>query len=571
MQSTPQNSEASLAPELAAFEEYRRSRSPQAFELLVRHYADLVYASALRQLRDRHDAQDATQVVFTVLALKAHKLRPGTVLGAWLLKVTRYTALDARRRRGRRDRHELIAHQVRQEQRASQMNSDEPTPTEPAGDAGNDPLRAALDEGIAKLNESERAAVVLRYFQGKSHVDIANALGIREEAARKRVQRGLEKLRGFFADHGAIAPSLSASGLATAISTHALTSAPRSLVEQMAARLALLAPGGPPAAASTATLIHSAKGVITLMAWTKIKISLIAALLLVVLAGGGAVAVHAWASHPRDESVAIQPGAAPTGAPVVVAASSASDYSLAPGEVLKRIAKPDKTVRERVWPFLRGHEPDSMIVEWTDKPEIGRQTWGGGQSLDGMLNGIAGLLSYDFSASRDLLHTALPGDWIVRRDAPTERRMAALETLLQSQGMRVHFEKRRVPREIVIARGSFQFQPVAESKWATGVNIYGDKLGPTGRGGASGDITAFLKDLGDQLDRRIINQVDPSREPFRWMYHDSGDLRSTPPGPPFEQKLDRILSNVSTQTGLKFEKSTADEDVWFVTRTTPAN
>ena len=53
MQSTPQNSEASLAPELAAFEEYRRSRSPQAFELLVRHYADLVYASALRQLRDR--------------------------------------------------------------------------------------------------------------------------------------------------------------------------------------------------------------------------------------------------------------------------------------------------------------------------------------------------------------------------------------------------------------------------------------------------------------------------------------------------------------------------------------
>jgi hypothetical protein len=69
----------------------------------------------------------------------------------------------------------------------------------------------------------------------------------------------------------------------------------------------------------------------------------------------------------------------------------------------------------------------------------------------------------------------------------------------------------------------------------------------------------------------VIGQVEPSREPFHWTYHDSGDLRYTPPGPEFERKLDRILSNVATQTGLAFEKTTADEDVWFVTRATPSN
>jgi hypothetical protein len=212
-----------------------------------------------------------------------------------------------------------------------------------------------------------------------------------------------------------------------------------------------------------------------------------------------------------------------------------------------------------------------MIVEWADKPEIGRQTWGGGQSLDGMLNGIAGLLSYDFSAPRDLLRVELPGDWIVRRGASTDQRMAALETLLQSQGKPVHFEKRRVPREIVVAHGSFHFQPVATSKWATGVNIYSDKLGPLGRGGGSGDVTAFLKDLGNQLNRRVMNQVEPSREPFSWTYHDSGDLRYAAPGPEFERKLDKALNNISSQTGLTFDKATADEDVWFVTRATQPN
>src|SRR5581483_10938417 len=250
----------------------------------------------------------------------------------------------------------------------------------------------ALDEGIARLSESERAAVVLRYFQGKTHLDIAAALGIREEAARKRVQRGLEKLRAFFAARGAIAPSLSASGLASAISTHALTSAPQSLVAQLSSGIASAVTGAAPAAASTNALIHSAKGVITLMVWTKIKTSLVMGLLLVLLVGGGAVAVHAFSSRSHDDLVAIRTtsnSAAPApnlATQPAIPAQDSTDYTLAPGEVLKRIAKPDRGVREQIWPYLHGHEPDSMFVEWTDKPEISRQTYGGGQSLDGMLS-----------------------------------------------------------------------------------------------------------------------------------------------------------------------------------------
>jgi RNA polymerase sigma factor (sigma-70 family) len=270
MQSIPTATATPQPPE-AAFAEYRRTRSPQAFEQLMRHYVDLVYASALRQLRDRDQAQDATQVVFTVLAMKAAKLRPDTVLPAWLLKVTRYTVLDARRGQRRRERHELIAQQIRDVQRKSAMNTAvSPVPA----NSGSDPtgvaieeLRAVLDDGIARLNQSERAAVVLRYFEGKSHGDIAAALGIREDAARKRVQRGLEKLRTFLAGRGAIASTAPPSALASALAASGRMPAPASLVSHMAANAPAIVTGGA-AASSASHLVSSAKGVITLMAWT---------------------------------------------------------------------------------------------------------------------------------------------------------------------------------------------------------------------------------------------------------------------------------------------------------------
>ena len=59
-----------------------------------------------------------------------------------------------------------------------------------------------LDAAMAGLNETDRHAVVLRFFDGKSIREVAAALGANEDAAKKRVSRALEKLRNFFAKHG---------------------------------------------------------------------------------------------------------------------------------------------------------------------------------------------------------------------------------------------------------------------------------------------------------------------------------------------------------------------------------
>lgn len=87
-------------------------------------------------------------------------------------------------------------------------------------------LRPLLDEAVGGLREGEREAVLLRYFKGLSHREVGAALGLNEESARKRVERALEKLRGYFARRGVV---VSAGLLGSAMSAHGVEAAPAGL------------------------------------------------------------------------------------------------------------------------------------------------------------------------------------------------------------------------------------------------------------------------------------------------------------------------------------------------------
>ena len=79
-------------------------------------------------------------------------------------------------------------------------------------------IAPVIDEAVESLGESDRNAVLLRFFNEKSHRETAIALGVSEDAAKKRVTRALEKLRSFFAGRGI---TLSAGLLASAVAAHA--------------------------------------------------------------------------------------------------------------------------------------------------------------------------------------------------------------------------------------------------------------------------------------------------------------------------------------------------------------
>jgi RNA polymerase sigma factor (sigma-70 family) len=172
------------------------NHSESAFTAIVQRHLPLVYATALRQLNhDAHLAEDVTQTVFTDLARKAASLRDRTTLAGWLYASARLAAAAIVRREQRRKRRELAAHTM-------QLDDSPETP-----DAACAQLRPWLDDAIDSLNAAEREAVVLRFFQQRSFSEVGAALRVTEEAARKRVDRALEKLHSVLTRRGVTSTS----------------------------------------------------------------------------------------------------------------------------------------------------------------------------------------------------------------------------------------------------------------------------------------------------------------------------------------------------------------------------
>jgi hypothetical protein len=85
-----------------------------------------------------------------------------------------------------------------------------------------------LDTAMTELNEDDRLAIVLRFFDGRSMNEIGTALGANEEAAKKRVARAVEKLRLFFSKRGVVLPAAILTG---AISANSVQAAPVGLAK----------------------------------------------------------------------------------------------------------------------------------------------------------------------------------------------------------------------------------------------------------------------------------------------------------------------------------------------------
>ena len=90
-------------------EQYTRRNSEKAFATLVDRHLNLVYSAALRQVRSPQLAEEVAQSVFTDLARNASRLKPDTILTAWLYQVTRRMAINVVRRESRRQARERLA------------------------------------------------------------------------------------------------------------------------------------------------------------------------------------------------------------------------------------------------------------------------------------------------------------------------------------------------------------------------------------------------------------------------------------------------------------------------------
>jgi RNA polymerase sigma factor (sigma-70 family) len=208
-----------MTSDLDLLRQFARENSQDAFTEIVRRHVNLVYSAALRQVRSAQLAEEIAQSVFADLARNAGKLKPGTILTAWLYAVTRRTAIDVIRKESRRQLREQIAVEM------NNMNA-----------TANDwtQIEPLLDDAMAALDETDRAAILLRYFENKNLREVGESLKISDDAAQKRVSRAVEKLREFFSKRKI---TVGASGLIVLISANAVQSAPIGLAATISAAI----------------------------------------------------------------------------------------------------------------------------------------------------------------------------------------------------------------------------------------------------------------------------------------------------------------------------------------------
>jgi len=144
-----------------------------------------VYRFIRRRARSREDAEDLTQEVFlaAVAALGEARLPEGETPLGWLYTVARRRLID----------------RVRGESRRLVPVSDAVASVEPAYSAS---VVSSLVSSLSELEGGQREVIVMKLFEGRRFSEIADRLGVSEDACRARFSRGLARLRERLRERG---------------------------------------------------------------------------------------------------------------------------------------------------------------------------------------------------------------------------------------------------------------------------------------------------------------------------------------------------------------------------------
>jgi RNA polymerase sigma factor (sigma-70 family) len=314
-------------------DDFVRRRDPAAVAAIVRRHGPMVWGVCRRAL-GHHDAEDAFQATFLVLARRAESIRPGGLLGNWLYGVARRTALKAKALAARRRAREATVDEL-----------PEPAAPEPAAWAD---LRPVLDRELDRLPARYRAVLILCDLEGETRQEAARRLGWPEGTVHSRLSAGRKALAARLARRGL---ALSGGLLTVTLVEQATGRVP---VEVFHRTVQLLSD---PAVAPAVTAVLAQK-VIKAMTLGRLKLPA----LVLAAAGlvGGGLFLRPAAGDPRPSAPAVTVTA--DDQPVLLKGHTGPVFDLAYSPDGRRLVSTglDRTVR--VWEARTGKELHALKV-----------------------------------------------------------------------------------------------------------------------------------------------------------------------------------------------------------------
>jgi RNA polymerase sigma factor (sigma-70 family) len=282
-----------------------------AFASLVQRHGPLVNGVCRRLLHQRHDAEDAFQATFLVLARRSATIRNPDALGTWLYAVAYRVAA--------RLRAEGLQRRARERQEAVVLKPDEPLPPceqradppdmldrcslegDPLSQAAQHDLRAVLDSELNRLPAKYRAPLVLCYLEGKTNEEAAQQLHWTKGTVSGRLARARDLLRDRLVRRGLALPAGSFASYCLADTAAAAVAPP--LVDATVRAIRVFAVGQTvPAGAVSGRARSLAERMLQAMWLTRVKIVLSAALAACMI-GIGALGL---ASFAREQAPAVE-------------------------------------------------------------------------------------------------------------------------------------------------------------------------------------------------------------------------------------------------------------------------
>ncbi|HEV2798824.1 MAG TPA: sigma-70 family RNA polymerase sigma factor [Nocardioides sp.] len=154
-----------------------------ALEIVYDRWSALVHTYALRALGDAHDAEDVTQQVFVAAWRSRHTLTPSaSALPAWLIGIARHKVADVRAARAREARRAEAAAAAPMSEAVGQSADEEVTE------------RLVVRQAVDELPDPRRTIVMMAFWQGLSHTEIAESVGLPLGTVKSHVRRGLIQL-----------------------------------------------------------------------------------------------------------------------------------------------------------------------------------------------------------------------------------------------------------------------------------------------------------------------------------------------------------------------------------------